>query len=201
MRGYTIHNIAVSWATHLNRYAQKEGIALQKMTLGIEIFLHNIPKLILIAAVAAILGILPWVAVTWASFACVRRYASGLHAANSITCTIVSLLMFVGIPYVMQDMRLDAHVFCLWLAVIALALYRYAPADTAACPIVGKKKRARLKKRAVFSCAVVMALALLLFNDAYYGLIALGTSYALILVLPITYKILKRSMNNYEKYE
>ena len=186
---------------HINRYVQKDGIELQKMTLGLEIILHNIPKIILMMTVAIFLGILLQTAITWLTFASIRRYASGLHAQNSTTCTVASLLMFVAAPYVMQGVYLSVGKFILIFAVVVYGLYRYAPADTAACPILGAKRRAKLKKRAVLSGIAVMVLAIIIFDDVFYVLVATGAVYAVIAVLPTTYKILKRSMNNYEKYE
>ena len=180
---------------------QKEGIELQKMTLGLEILLHNIPKLVLMVAVSAILGILTQTIITWFSFVCIRRYASGLHATNSITCSVTTLLMFVLTPYILYGFHINMWILVVIFAVIGFGLFKYAPADTAARPILGKRKREKLKKKAVIASGILLVLALLLNNEAFYTLIAAGAVYALILVLPFTYKILGRSTNNYEKFE
>ena len=198
---YTLHNIAVTWTTKLNTYTKKEGIELQKMILGMEILLHNIPKLILMVAISAALGVLPHTLIMWMSFAFIRSYASGLHAGDSITCTILTLLMFVAVPYMLQDTYFNEVLFVLTFAVVALGLYKYAPADTESRPILGKAKRDRLKRQAVLSSVTILIIALAFFDEVYYGIITLGTVYALMAILPITYKILKRRMNNYEEYE
>ena len=91
--------MALSWANALNQRTKKEGSDFQKMVLGLEILLHNIPKLILMVVLSAVLGILMQTFIIWIPFAIVRRYASGLHAQNGITCTIMTLLMFVAVPY------------------------------------------------------------------------------------------------------
>lgn len=196
-----LHNLAVKWTSKLNRYAQKEGIELQKMILGMEIILHNIPKIVLMIVVSLILGIFQQTFVTWLSFVCIRRYASGLHASNSTTCTVMTLLMFVAMPYVMQNITIGAITFILIFAIVGLGLYIYAPADTKARPILGKKKRGRLKRSAVIANFVMLAVTLIFLNEVFYVLVAMGAVYAVVVVLPLTYKILRRSIKNYEQYE
>ena len=201
MKEDVIHSWSAAWVNNLNRHANKEGIELKKMILGMEILLHNMPKMVLMMAIAVYLSILPQTLVTWLSFIVIRRNSGGLHAGNSITCTIMTLLMFVAVPYALTEIQIGIGAFLLIFAVIGLGLYRYSPSDTAARPIIGKKKRARLKKGAVAACVFILALGLLLRNEMLYGLFTAGALYALIAVLPFTYKILGESMNNYESYE
>jgi len=196
-----LHTLAVSWASKLNRHVQRGDTDYKKMVLGMEILLHNIPKLVLLVAVALFFGILPQTAITWFSFACIRRYASGLHANNSIICTVMTLLMFAAVPYLLQGIHFSERSLVLAFIPIVLALYRFAPADTAARPILGKKKRAKLKLKALAASGCLLALTLVLRNESFYGLVAAGAIYAVITVLPISYMVLGRSFNNYEQYE
>jgi len=195
----------VAWTEVLNRRTNREGVELQKMILGIEILLHNIPKMVLLVVVAWFLGILPQALITFLPFAVIRGYASGLHANNAITCTIVTLLMFVAAPYALQGVYISAALLLIVFALVGIGMFMYAPADTAARPILGRKKRARLKKKAVLSTGVMLAAALALGigfdNPALYSLFAVGAVYALIMILPLTYKLLGKSMNNYAGYE
>jgi len=196
-----LHSIAIKCVSSLNRHVKKEGADVQKMVLGVEIFLHNIPKLVLTVLISALLGILPLTLLTWLPFACIRRYASGLHASNNIACTLTTLLMFVAMPYLMQGTHTNIGVLFLVFGLVGIGLYKYAPADTKARPILGKAKRARLKKKSVIASVCMLAFALVLRNGAFYVLISTGAVYALITVLPATYTILGRSKNNYEQYE
>ena len=196
-----IGSIARTCANGLNQYVHKEGKDLQKMVLGIEVLLHNVPKMILMFLVALMLGILHLVVLTWIPFACIRRYAGGLHASNSISCTVMTLLMFVAVPYFLQEVSISAIGVILLFGVICLGLWKWAPADTKAKPIVGAGKRKRLKKQAVISCMAVLAAVLLFGREEFYVFVLIGAAYALIAVLPLSYKILRRSERNYEKYE
>jgi len=195
------HSLAVNWTNRLNRYVRKDGLELKKMTLGMEIILHNIPKLILMLAVSAFLGLLVYSLITWAAFVCIRRYASGLHASNGIVCTFTTLLMFVAVPYAMRFVYIGVVGLLFVSALVGIGLYRYAPADTEARPIIGKKKRARLKRNALVANVVVLALTLVFLGGEFYGHVAAGIFFAVLVLLPVMYSVLGRSMNNYEKFE
>ena len=202
MKKISTYSLSVALTHKINQHVQREGKDLQKMLLGMQILLHNIPKMILIITVSYFLGILPQTLITWFSFAIIRSYASGLHANNGITCAIMSLIMFVAIPYSLQGIYIiNAAALVLFFVIAMFGLYKYAPADTAARPIIGKNKRVRLKKRALAASIVLLVIALLFLNENHYVLVTTGVSYALICILPITYKLMKRSMNNYEQHE
>ena len=201
MRKDVLHSLAVSWTTRLNRYAGKEGADLLKMVLGIEILLHNVPKLALMVTGAMLLGNLTQSLAVWLPFAIIRRYASGLHASNSIKCTVLTMLMFVGVPYVLWGVLVNEVVLVGAFALIGLGLYRYAPADTEARPIIGKLKRERLKRKAVAACVVLLVVSVVLLDMAYYVLVLTGALFAVIAILPLVYRIFRRSVNNYEQFE
>lgn len=201
MKIISLHGLAVSLTNALNRHANKEGIELQKMVFGMEIILHNIPKLVIMLTAALILGILPQTLATWLPFAIIRRYAGGLHAKNSITCLAMTLFMFVFLPFVAQGVFINALTLILFFVAISIVLYMYAPADTAAQPIIGKAKRLARKKKAMVACGLILILTLMFQLEAFYVLVTIGVIYAVMAILPYTYKILGRRMNNYEDYE
>ena len=201
IKKFTINNIATSIANRLNSYAGKDDADLQKMILGMEILLHNIPKLILTLAVAYLLDILPQAIAVWLPFVCIRIYAGGLHAKSGISCAGVTLLLFVVAPYVLKGAVASVELLILIFIATGFLLYKYAPADTANRPILGKKKRVRLKKGSVAVNFILMITTILFIDKTLYLLVALGVSFAVTSTLPLMYKLLGRSTNNYEQYE
>ena len=185
----------------LNRYTLKDGVELQKMILGMEILIINISKLIIIYVLAAIIGIVLQALLIQRSYALVRRYSFGLHALNSTVCTVVSCLLFVMLPWGLLYVGIgNIAVLAIFIPVI-LCLYLYAPADTKARPLVGRKLRAKLKIKAIVCGVFIMIITLLVPNESVKLLLTLGAVYQAISILPLTYKILKRSVRNYEIYE
>ena len=174
---------------------------MQKMILGMEILLHTIPKVALMLVAAAFLGVLPLTLAAWLPFACIRRYASGLHAKNSINCAVACMILFVAVPYLLQSVNIDIVTHVLAFVVTGIILYKYAPADTESRPIIGKKKRARLKKEAVIANFVLLMLSVFFIDASLYLMVSLGVVSAAIHTLPLLYKLLGRRTNNYEQYE
>ena len=195
------HNLAQSIAGRINHYAGKEGLEYTKMVFGLESFLINVSKLIIVYTFAILLGILPQTLITQGAFALLRRYSFGLHALKSTVCTIVSCCLFVFIPWLLPDAGIgNATVLAVFVPLIII-FYMYAPADTKARPLVGVQLRARMKKRAVICVVILMVAALIIPNSNVKLLMTLGAVYQCVSVLPLTYKILRRSEKNYEQYE
>jgi accessory gene regulator B len=202
LKTVTVNSLATACAECLNRNlsVKKENTDYLKMVYGLESIFHNVPKLILMIIFSALLGILPQTFITLLPFALIRRYAAGVHAKNSISCALMSLIMFVAVPFLAKGIYVNAAIMFLSLAFVAFIMYRYAPADTEARPILGNMKRKKLKRKAIIACAFLPVLALIL-HETFYVLIVTGAIYAAIAVLPVTYNFLGRSINNYEQYE
>ena len=203
MENEIIRKSAALLASRLNTHIGKEGLAYTKMVLGMEIMIINVSKLIIIYLLAAVIGIVPQTVLLHGAYVVVKRYSFGLHALNSTVCTVVSCMLFVLVPWLTQMLGLgvgNAVVIPAFAAVV-LCLYKYAPADTKARPLVGKKLRAGLRKRAVACGVILFVAALLVPNYEVKLLLTLGAVFQCVSILPITYKILKRSVRNYENYE
>lgn len=203
MENTLTHRLAVRFADILNQYVPKEGLAYRKVVLGSEVILINISKLTIIFVIAAFLKMAPQTLFVLIGFNVLRQTAFGLHALTSTGCTITSITVFIIIPYFLQGVGLSSIAVALIFILIFVAMYLYAPADTKARPIIGAKKRQMLKRKTMISC---MALAVILIALPYHLndiklMFTLGAIYATISILPITYKILRRECENYERYE
>jgi accessory gene regulator B len=193
--------VAVRLANRINRYACKEGIELEKMQLGVEVVLINLFKIIVVYVLAAIVGVLWMTVVAHTAFIVIKRYSFGLHALNSTVCTITSCTMFVLIPWLTRGTGIGNLTVAIVFAGIILSLYFFAPADTKAKPIFGAENRKRLKIKAVVCGVIILTAALLIPNETVKLMLTLGAAYQSISILPLMYKILKRSERNYEKFE
>ena len=85
--------------------------------------------------------------------------------------------------------------------VVALIMFRYAPADTKQRPLVGARTRERIRMKAV-GWVVLLGIVTLQCPDPSIKLcITLGAVCQCFSILPLTYKVLGRSGRNYESYE
>lgn len=133
-------------------------------------------------------------------FNIVRSKSRGLHASNSKICLVTSAFLFIVIPKFIVGIELNPLVIVVSFIGMMTLLKTYAPADTEKNPIVGKQYRQKLCLEA---CIRILICALIcLVSPKYYQVYYLyGAMISVILVLPMTYKILKKRRNNYERYE
>ena len=201
MENKLIHFSAFLLAERLNRYLRKDGLALKKLELGMEILLINVSKIIIVYILAALLGTVVQTFILHTAYVLVRRYSYGLHALNTTVCTLMSCCLFVLAPRILYGVEISNPAAAAGFILIIYCLYRYAPADTKSRPLVGAKMRARLKRNAVISGFILMIAALVIPNESVKFLLVLGAAYQCISIMPFTYKLLKRSAKNYENYE
>jgi len=196
-----VHVAAVKLTNRLNAYIGKEGLELKKMELGMEVILINITKFMAIYTVAALLDVIPQTAIVHSAFILLKRFSFGLHALNSTVCTVISSLMLAVVPWLVQGFEVGNITVFIAFTFAILCLYKYAPADTKAKPLVGANNRMHLRNKAIAAGVVLMAIALAVPNGNVKLLLVIGAAYQCIAILPATYKILKRSEKNYEQYE
>lgn len=184
----------------INKRLNKEGLELQKIKLGVEILLINISKMIIILALATMLNLLKETILISILFAFIRSTSFGLHAKNSIVCTIVTSIMFIGGAYLSKYLILNNYNVIIIFAILNILLYKYAPADTENHPLLGEDFREKLRKKTVIKAMILMVIAIIAPNN-FKILITLAVLEQTLSILPITYKLLKRGYKNYEKYE
>jgi accessory gene regulator protein AgrB len=86
------------------------------------------------------------------------------------------------------------------ICILLICIYaKYAPADTKNHPIVNDRIRSFLKIAAILT-AVVYSIIIVTFDSYISNMILLCMVTECIIILPVTYKILNESYNNYLKY-
>ncbi|AFS77861.1 putative agrB-like protein [Gottschalkia acidurici 9a] len=198
---YMYEKIAIKLTRGISKHTNRTDIELTKIKFGIEVLIINISKFLLIITISYFLKIIPLTLILFISFGLIRRSAFGLHAKNSIVCTIISTSYFIGGAYISIYYPLEMKIMVL-IFLIQIGLFmKYAPSDTESRPLVGKKLRSKLKRDTIVTVLILLAIALIVNNGTISMLITLGATMECISILPITYKILKRRYNNYEQYK
>lgn len=196
-----IESLANKAALWINQERKGEHIDYLKMKLGIEMILINLSKSIFVYGVAIICHLFVEVLLIHSAYYAIRRVAFGLHANSSTQCTVISMVIVLAEAYLCQFIILNNYIILGLGILLAILIYRYAPADTDKFPLIGQKRRQKLRNKAVITCCVIVLLTYIIPNTLVKSLLLSGVFTQVVLILPITYKILKRSVNNYEKYE
>lgn len=184
----------------LNCFLKKEGIDLLKLERGINIVLINIEKFIVVFAIAIYFKIFFEALFMSMVFGFIRIKAFGIHAKNSITCTIASILMFDLGAYLSRFINLNNYILFFIFIILNILICKYAPADTEKLPLINKNKRKILKRQASIRGIIIMVLALSIPDNHIKALMVLAFIFSTIMILPITYKIFNRRYKNYEEF-
>lgn len=185
----------------INSRLNKQGLEYKKMKLGVEVLVINLSKAAVILFAAAQLGTLKETLLMLMIFGALRKSSFGLHSNNSIICTLTCLVVFIFGASVSYYIRLSKLLVAVIFMVLNLLILKYAPADTAKHPLLGKKLRKRLRKKSVTAGVLFMITALAISEPAIQIMIIIAVSAQVVSILPITYKILNRRYKNYELYE
>lgn len=185
----------------INTRVKKEGLELAKMKLGLEIIFINMNKFFIVFLIASYCNLLKESLFMSFIFGSIRRTAFGIHAKNSMICTLVTSIMFVAGPYVSYYIKLDNSAVLASFIIMTFSFYKYAPADTENHPILGEDLRLKLRNETVLKSLFFMVIAMIVQIQVIKAMIILAIGFETVSILPITYKILNRGYKNYEKYE
>lgn len=170
------------------------------MTYGLETIYLTVTKLVVIFLTAYVLGIFKEMILLLLTYNVIRSQAFGIHASKSIYCLISSLVMFIGGALICKYCVIPFKVMISMAIVCNVCLLLYAPADTHKRPLVNAKKRKRFKFVS-FTFGIVYTILIILFRDySIVNYLLFGMIEAIIMVLPITYKIFNLPYNNYKNY-
>ncbi|MBC1401369.1 regulator [Listeria booriae] len=200
MFSLTVPNMAtkITKTIFRDREVDEDRFAIVKY--GVEIFLVNVTKGIIVYLAAALLGMLWQTLVVHLSYLMIRRHSFGLHAKTSLGCTITSVIMFVILPYFVKEVQLSEWMIVLISGLILLNIAIFAPSDTENMPLFNAQKRHVLRRKSIFNTFVVLVVANLIPWSEGSTLILLGALCQTIAIHPLTYKLLKRRNKNYEKF-
>jgi len=168
---------------------------------GLEGIYLTITKLIIIFIVAAIVGIFKEMLLTLLFYNMLRVFAFGMHASKSWHCLLMSSLFFLAGPYIGILFDINIYIKIILVVIMTILVIIYAPADTEKRPLINPKKR---KKWKILSIIVALILDFcIIYFDKYKlsNYMLIGYVEAVLMILPITYKMFKLPYNNYKTYK
>lgn len=188
---------AITFITNYKKYSKED---IEKLKYGLEGIYLTLYKLIIIILLSLILGIFKEIILFLILFNIIRYPAFGFHANTSTQCLILSLLLILGLPFLL--LKLDINIYIkLGISFICLIDFvLYAPADTVKRPLPNVKKRKIRKICSVLCCLLYIALCFLFKNHYISDLLLAAIITESILINPLLYKIFKQPYRNYLNY-
>ena len=188
---YLMNNIS-------NNY-KYDDTKLLEIRYGIETIYLTITKTIIVTIISLILGTFKELLLFILFYGLLRLVGFGLHAKKAWHCWVFSLLLFSLIPYLIKILIIPRIVYLIVFIICTILFIIYAPADTEKRPLIHKKKRIIYKVLTVIISIVYMILSYftsrVLSNSLMFACIM-----QVLMILPISYKLLGLKYDNYKSY-
>lgn len=190
-------NSSINLIKKNNNYTEDE---LEIISYGLEGLYLTITKMIIIIILGLILGILKEIFLLLIFYNIIRTQAFGLHATKSIYCLTSSIIFFIGGAYLCKYLVLKNWLIITISIICNILLILYAPADTHKKPLINKRKRNRFKILSSILGIIYTILIIIFINFPIANYLLLGMIEAVLMILPISYKIFNLPYNNYKTY-
>lgn len=175
-------------------------VKLKEIEYGLVGIYLTISKLIVIALIALLLGIMKETIIFLLLFNIVRATAFGLHASKSWMCLVSSTIFFIGIPLVSINISINIYLKLILAILSTIYIFKYAPADTHKRPIVNKKRRKVYKIISTIISIIYTILIIIIDNNFISNCLLFSLILESFMISPIIYKIFKLPYNNYIKF-
>lgn len=178
-----------------------DEIKLEEIIYGIEALYLSITKLSIILLISIIFHIFKEVILFILFFNIIRFTGFGVHAKKSWECLLYSSLIFIGIPLISKYIIIPNYIKLLLYFPINILFLLYAPADTEKRPIISIKRRKIYKFITILISVIYIYLSIVIKNNFISNILLFSLITEIILINPLTYKLLRVSYNNYKKYK
>lgn len=190
---YFINNIRKENTSYTNE-------DIEKIRYGLEIIYILVTKSITIFTVAYLLGLFKEVFIFTLIYNVIRMPSFGLHATKSWICFVSSLLIFIGLPYLCNNIYIPFVIKIIVGVSSTLFMWKYAPADTYKRPIINPIKRRKYKIASTIISILMVILSVILRERFISNAILFSLVLQCFIISPYTYQLFHLPYNNYKKY-
>lgn len=175
-------------------------IKLEEIMYGIEGIYLTLIKIIVILTISFLLHIFKETIILLLLFNIIRFVSFGAHTKGSTSCLLLSLTSFIGLAILSKYIYLDFYIKILIEIILIIIISLFSPADTIKRPIISKKRRNIYKISSIIITITYFVLSFVIKDNTINNLLILSIFLESIMILPVTYKLLGVSYNNYKKY-
>lgn len=160
----------------------------------------QITKLLVISSIAIYLNLFTPFLIFIIFFNFIRAFSFGMHAKKSWQCWISSIIIFIGIPFLMTHISVPILIKQIVCILLVLLIYKNSPSDTEKRPIISFKRRNIYKFLSTIIAISYAFLILYLKNNILTNALLFSLLLQSIIISPITYKLFGLTYNNYKYY-
>lgn len=191
-------NNTIAFLQKYNTYSKED---IEKLEYGLEGIYLTITKLIILFFIATLLGVVKEFITLLLLFNIIRYTGFGFHAEKSYQCLIISSFCFLIIPIFFINIVLSKIIYIVICIFCIINFLLFAPADTIKRPLPNKKKRIIRKITTTIIGLIYSILSIVFYNHWISAILISALIIQVIVINPLTYKILKQPYNNYKNYK
>lgn len=162
---------------------------------GLQILIGELPKGIIILAIAYFLGIFKLTLLAVLIIAPYRCVSGGVHMKTHIGCIIYTLILYSGSALLGKYFILEGNVKIISAVIVwafcMIMIKIYAPADTENFPILRKKERLQKQIFSYIILTLEFLIAIIISNTTISGIIIFGDLIQTLTITRFAYNITK----------
>ena len=162
---------------------------------GLQILIGELPKGIIILAIAYFLGIFKLTLLSVLIIAPYRCVSGGVHMKTHIGCIIYTLILYSGSALLGKYFILEGNVKIISAVIVwafcMIMIKIYAPADTENFPILRKKERLQKQIFSYIILTLEFLIAIIISNTTISGIIIFGDLIQTLTITRFAYNITK----------
>lgn len=188
------------WMNLITKYNSFDQVKLAEIKYGLTGLYLTLSKTIIIFIISIILNIVKETFILLLFFNLIRLTSFGIHAKKSWICLITSIILFIGVPLLIVNIKIN-YILKLIIGIINIIfIYLNSPADTKKRPIINKKRRTIYKYISTLTAIIYTILSFVIKYNYIVNSLIFSLIIQNILISPITYKIFNEPYNNYIEY-
>ena len=191
-------NNTIAFLQKYNTYSKED---IEKLEYGLDGIYLTVTKLIILFFIVTLLGVVKEFITLLLLFNIIRYTGFGFHAEKSYQCLIISTFCFLFIPIFFINIVLSKIIYIVICIFCVINFLLFAPADTIKRPLPNKKKRIIRKIITTIIGIIYSILSIVFYNHWISAILISAMIIQVIVINPLTYKILKQPYNNYKNYK
>ena len=190
-----------STMNNIKKHKQLDEIKLAEIKYGLESLYLTLTKIFIIILISIPLGTLKELLYIFLFYGILRITGFGAHTKTSIQCWVISIGTFTIIPFLAKTLIISKNLSLIIMTLLLIHIMLFAPADTEKRPLINAKKRLIYKIICTLNTLIYILITLFAYNPYFSNIFLFSILIQVIMVLPITYKLLGIKYNNYKNYK
>ena len=187
-----------------NRNPDVSEEELEVANFGLQLIVGEMPKMLLLIAIAFLLGIGELTILAFAVVLPFKTCSGGFHLKSHIGCIVGTILFYCGNVMISKNIVFEP----IWVKYIVIVLTwifgmimckKYAPADTENVPIISKKERNKKRVLSYITLTISLVIAMFIQDSTISNIIIIGMLLQSISISRFAYNITKNKYG-YEVY-